>query len=641
MSFIPGANVGPYRIVDQAERTGVATSYTAYQPSLGRYVSVIAVPTIPEDDLALQRQQQRQIDLVLSLRHPNILTVLDHGDHMGVGFIVTELLEAEPLSERLGAPWPLNEVVRVIRPVAAALDFAHRQGIVHGDVRPRTVLMTPDGTPILAGFGQTVRRFTTPLGDPEREPGRLTGSVTDEIERAQQADRRGLALIAFEMLTGRTMQVEAADLDRPLPPSQLGSPLLAPPVERALLRELTGSSAERFATATLFVEDLAQPLAPPTVAAAPAPAATEDDGLVESRRRLIAAALIIAALAILGGIVVFVRGDGASRPIVTPSKSPTTEAPVAVATGATPRPAGGSPVVGAGTGSAAPKVATNPGVAGATAPGQAPGAAAKPASTPGDPGARATPAIALVLPTSGAAATPVPTTAPAIAQAKPGGGPSSAPPPGQQQSPSSGQQPGSSAQQPTSGQQQPGAPGAPAPRPTVAPVSTRIPVTWRVIGDPSGRWAYDDQGRVAGHVDEGASLVLFPETIESVDYSAMVSTSTCQSTMVFRAQDDENLMMVIYIPDGLVGTAGGGVWLYQRVEGLDIPIRAVRPGSMKPAGQAVRLRVAAEGSQILVTLDGETAIQAVDTAPREGKLGLLVYSAGGRQCEATFGEILR
>ena len=65
--------------------------------------------------------------------------------------------------------------------------------------------------------------------------------------------------------------------------------------------------------------------------------------------------------------------------------------------------------------------------------------------------------------------------------------------------------------------------------------------------------------------------------------------------------------------------AGGGVWLYQRVEGIDIPIRAVRPSSMKPAGEAVRFRVAASGSQILVTLDGETAVQAVDTAPRSGK----------------------
>src|SRR6185503_13618380 len=145
MSFIPGANVGPYRIVEQAERSGVATTYTAYQPSLGRYVTLVVVPAIDGDDSALLRQYQRQLELVLSLRHPNILTVIDHGEHLGVPFVVNETMEAEPLSDRLGAPWPLTEVARVLRPIAAALDYAHGLGVVHGDVRPSTILITPDG----------------------------------------------------------------------------------------------------------------------------------------------------------------------------------------------------------------------------------------------------------------------------------------------------------------------------------------------------------------------------------------------------------------------------------------------------------------------------------------------------------------
>src|SRR3954447_21540549 len=164
MSFIPGANVGPYRIVEQAERNGVATTYTAYQPSLGRYVSIVVVPAIDRDDLTSQRQYQRQVEVAIGLRHANILSVLDHGEHLGVPFVVTELVEAEPLSERLGAPWPLAEVTRVMRPIAAALDYAHQQGVVHGDVRPSLVLLMPDGTPILSGFGQVTRRLTAPSG---------------------------------------------------------------------------------------------------------------------------------------------------------------------------------------------------------------------------------------------------------------------------------------------------------------------------------------------------------------------------------------------------------------------------------------------------------------------------------------------
>ena len=254
MSFIPGANVGPYRIVEQAERSGVATTYTAYQPSLGRYVTLVVVPAIDGDDSALLRQYQRQLELVLSLRHPNILTVIDHGEHLGVPFVVTETMEAEPLSDRLGAPWPLAEVVRVLRPIAAALDYAHGLGVVHGDVRPSSVLLTPDGTPILAGFGL----MTRPLAAPRRRAG--ADRRLEDVALAQPADRRGLALIAYEMLTGRTTDVDTADFERPLLPAQIGSPLLAAPVERVLLRELTGEANDRYPSATAFVDDLSSPV---------------------------------------------------------------------------------------------------------------------------------------------------------------------------------------------------------------------------------------------------------------------------------------------------------------------------------------------------------------------------------------------
>src|SRR5688500_5346693 len=213
MSFIPGANVGPYRIVEQAERNGVATTYTAYQPSLGRYVTLVVVPTIDRDDMSLQRQYQLQLERVLHLRHPNILTVIDSGEHLGVPFVVTETLEAEPLVERLGAPWPLTEVVRVLRPIAAALDYAHGQGVVHGDVRSSAVLLTPDGTPVLSGFGLMTRPLAVPAGSPSGGSGL---SSLEEVAQAQPADRRGLALVAYEMLTGRSTDVEAADFERPL-----------------------------------------------------------------------------------------------------------------------------------------------------------------------------------------------------------------------------------------------------------------------------------------------------------------------------------------------------------------------------------------------------------------------------------------
>jgi serine/threonine protein kinase len=634
MSFIPGANVGPYRIVEQVERHGVATAFTAYQPSLGRYVSVVVVPTIDRHDVALQRQYQRQIELTLSLRHPNILTVLDHGEHLGVSFVVTELLEVEPLADRLGAPWPLTEVVRILKPIAAGLDFAHGFGVVHGEMRPSMVLLTPDGTPILAGFGQSVRRFADAEGRPVvAEPGRLTPSIPAEIARAQAADRRGLALIAYEMLTGRSVDSDSQNFERPLPPAQIGSPLLSPLTERALLRELSGEPSERYGSASAFLDDLAT--------AVPARSSTITSSLPprpslpgvrppagESRRRLITVAVIFTALAVLGSLALFLRGGEPSRPIAavrTPTPATSTESAIvggSSGTSATPATGAG----GAGSGAIHAGGATPGGVTpSAGAPG--PGAPAGAVSTrPGQ--------SQVVVPTPLAGGAPAPTVAAGSASASTPVVPSSS-----ASSPSAGSAPATLAARAPAGPTAPSKPDGGAP----ASTTTRMPVAWRVTGDPSGRWTYDEQGRISARAEEGASLLLFPESVEDVKYSALVSSSTCQATLVFRAQNDENLLMAIYIPDGIPTptSAGGGVWLYQRVEGLDVPIRAVRPSTMKRAGEPVRLKVETNGSRIDVWLEDELAIQAVDTAPRSGKLGLMIYSAAGRQCEATFGDIQR
>jgi len=608
MSFIPGATVGPYRVVEQAERNGVATTYTAYQPSLGRYVTLVVVPAIDRDDVALLRQYQRQLDLVLSLRHPNILTVIDHGEHLGVPFVVTKTIEAELLSDRVGAPWPLAEAVRVLCPIAAALDYAHGLGIVHGDVRPSSVLLTPDGTPILAGFGLMTRPLAVSVGGGGE-------SSMEGVAQAQPADRRGLALIAHEMLTGRSTDVDATDFERPLLPAQIGSPLLAAPVERVLFRELTGEANDRYATATAFVDDLSSPVE--TMRAngvAPAPPSADAPTIVtppaefgrsgaESRRRLITVALIFAALALLGALAILLRGGDTSRPIAAPGRTPDAE-PTAPATSAPDVPAAAAP--GASAGAASNPAVTPTAATGSAPQPKAPSAASAVGSTP----ARTAPTVSLIVPTP--AVTPVdarPTATPASAASA-----------------------GSS---------------APAQRtPTAVPAaagSTRLPVTWRVVGDPSGRWMLDDQGRVAGRTETGASVVLFPETVEDVTFSASVNTASCQATLVFRAQDDENLLMAIYIPDGLPapGTAGGGVWLYQRVEGLDLPIRAVRPSTVRPAGEPARLKIVTSGPNISIFLNDEPAVLAVDTAPRPGRLGLMVYSTSGRLCEATFGDIER
>ena len=131
--------------------------------------------------------------------------------------------------------------------------------------------------------------------------------------------------------------------------------------------------------------------------------------------------------------------------------------------------------------------------------------------------------------------------------------------------------------------------------------------------------------------------------VDNVEFSAQVNTTSCQAALVFRAQDADNLLMAIYIPDGLItpGAASGGLWLYQKIDGTDLPIRAVRSAGIRQAGEPVRMRIATQGQQILVALNDDPAIQAIDTSAKSGRLGMLVYSADGRTCETTFSDILR
>jgi hypothetical protein len=390
--------------------------------------------------------------------------------------------------------------------------------------------------------------------------------------------------------------------------------------------------------------------------AAPAPAPVGD-----SRRQLITLALIFAAVAVLGVLAFLLRGGDAARPIAAPPRTTATDQAASGTAGsgtAGPRTsaagssAAGSSASGAAAGNSASGAATSGGTttrpvvtsatasqagsatAGGAGQATAPGAAGTGAAAESKPGSSAV----VLVPTpdmSGIASTPA--TGAGASASTPAGATGSTPASGGAAQPGSAS--AAAVPPPTTA---PSTARQPTPQPAAAG-STRLPVTWRVVGDPSGRWNLDEQGRVAGRTETGASMVLFPESVDDVGFSASVSTTTCQASLVFRAQDDENLLMAIYIPDGLPspGTAGGGVWLYQRVEGLDLPIRAVRPSTVRPAGEPVRMKIVTSGPQIAIYLNDEPALQAVDTAPRAGKLGLMVYSTSGRLCDATFGDIER
>ena len=207
MTVREGTTLGQYRVVERIGRGGMATVYRAYHPALDRYVAVKVLPEFFAEDPSYRERFQQEARSVARLKHPNILEVFDFGYEDGVAYLVFELVEGGTLADRVGRPMDLREVIHLLEPVASALDHAHAHGILHRDIKPSNVLITKEGTPILADFGLakmtgTIQRLTTSgvvMGTPEYMS---PEQAADEFV-GPASDIYSLGVVAYEMLTGR------------------------------------------------------------------------------------------------------------------------------------------------------------------------------------------------------------------------------------------------------------------------------------------------------------------------------------------------------------------------------------------------------------------------------------------------------
>ncbi|MEW5941247.1 MAG: serine/threonine-protein kinase, partial [Chloroflexota bacterium] len=156
MPTLTGQSLGRYHILEQLGEGGMATVYKAYDTRLEADVAVKVIrtenlaPTLVE---AALKRFEREAKALARLTHPNIVKVTDYGEHEGKPFLVMEYLPGGTLKARLGQPIPWQEAARILLPIARALDFAHRQNMIHRDVKPSNILVTSDGEPMLTDFG--------------------------------------------------------------------------------------------------------------------------------------------------------------------------------------------------------------------------------------------------------------------------------------------------------------------------------------------------------------------------------------------------------------------------------------------------------------------------------------------------------
>jgi eukaryotic-like serine/threonine-protein kinase len=297
--------MGPYRVLDMLGSGGMGEVYRAHDPNLGREVALKVLPAQASSDPGSIDRLKNEARTLASLNHPNIAAIFGLEEWDGRTVIVMELIEGETLAERLrSGPLPLLEALNIARQIADGLEAAHAIGIIHLDVKPSNIKMTPENRVKILDFGLARPAAAEPSGtdsttvvDLMRRAG-TPSYMSPEQARGQSTDARtdvwGFGCLVYELVSGyrafeggTISDVIAAVLSRE--PQWDRLPSTTPQALRRLLRRCLAKQASQrlrsIADARLEIDD-----------------ALEERAEVVSARRLRAPAVIAAvALVALAG----------------------------------------------------------------------------------------------------------------------------------------------------------------------------------------------------------------------------------------------------------------------------------------------------------------------------------------------------
>lgn len=263
---LTGRHLGKYELLERVGQGGMAYVYKAYQPTIDRYVAVKVLHSHLAEDAAFLERFKREAKGLGTLRHPHIVNVIDFDVDDGWYYMVMDFIHGETLEAVLNrrGRLPVDEALRLTAQLAGALDYAHRHGRIHRDVKPGNIMFADEARQhaVITDFGLTrlLDNATITLS------GTIAGTpayMSPEAAQGEKVDARGdiysLGVVLYEMVTGQRPYQGETPLSvimklvlDPLPPALSINPDLPPAVDAILARATAKDPAERYQTAAEF-----------------------------------------------------------------------------------------------------------------------------------------------------------------------------------------------------------------------------------------------------------------------------------------------------------------------------------------------------------------------------------------------------
>ncbi|HEX4207999.1 MAG TPA: protein kinase [Ktedonobacteraceae bacterium] len=271
LNTLAGKSLGHFRVVERIGAGGMAAVFKAYQPTLDRYVAIKVLPAYHARDPVFVKRFEQEARSVAKLAHPNIVQIHDFGEQDDITYIVMEYVDGGTLKDRLKKALPVAEAADYMIQAAEGLDCAHRNGIVHRDVKPANMLLRKDGHLLLSDFGiakilegtTNLTRVGTGIGTPQY--------MSPEQGMGQPVDRRSdiysLGIVFFHCLTGHVpftadspITITVKHMNDPLPVEQLYAVGIPSPVVQVVQKMTTKPAQDRYQSAESLIDALTNAL---------------------------------------------------------------------------------------------------------------------------------------------------------------------------------------------------------------------------------------------------------------------------------------------------------------------------------------------------------------------------------------------